>query len=170
MTQVSTAADVTVKQPRFNLYRELIVPAKLADVFKFFSDAHNLDRITPKFLRFQVLTPAPIAMKEGARIEYALRLRGIPIRWTSEITVWEPPYRFVDTQIKGPYRSWIHEHRFEELGSDTKVIDEVAYDFFGGHLVHALFIRRDIAHIFDHRSESLKQIFGKLDCDSRNSV
>ncbi len=150
-----------MKQPRFHLSRELIVPASLADVFAFFSDAHNLDRITPKFLRFQVLTPAPIEMREGARIDYALRLRGIPIRWTSEITAWEPPYRFIDMQIRGPYRCWIHEHRFEEMGSSTKVIDEVAYDFLGGHLVHTLFIKKDIARIFDHRTQTLKRIFGE---------
>lgn len=150
----------TRRQPRFRLYRELVVPATLANVFAFFSDAHNLDRITPNFLKFRVLTQAPIDMHVGARIDYALRLRGIPLSWTSEISAWEPPFRFVDTQIKGPYRSWIHEHRFEDMGNKTKVIDEVQYDFFGGYLVHTLFIKRDINRIFDHRTQALKSIFG----------
>jgi ligand-binding SRPBCC domain-containing protein len=147
-------------QPRFRLHRELVVPAPLSDVFAFFADAHNLDRITPGFLKFRVLTPAPIDMRVGTRIDYALRLRGIPMSWTSEITAWEPPYRFIDTQIKGPYRCWIHEHRFEDLGDKTNVIDDVGYDFIGGHIVHELFIKRDINRIFEHRTQTLNAIFG----------
>ena len=166
MSDSTTITGPTTRQPRFHLLRELVVPARLDAVFEFFSNAHNLDRITPDFLKFRVLTPAPIDMHAGARIDYALRLRGIPLRWTSEITAWEPPYRFIDSQIKGPYKSWIHEHRFESLGDSTKVIDEVMYDFFGGHLVHALFIKRDINRIFDHRTESLKSIFGDSDRNS----
>ncbi|GJM24555.1 MAG: cyclase [Phycisphaerae bacterium] len=166
MKDTTISSSPNFRQPRFQLKRELVVPARLDDVFEFFSDAHNLDRITPNFLKFRVLTPAPIDMHVGTHINYALRMRGIPLRWTSEITSWEPPYRFVDSQIKGPYRSWVHEHRFESMGDATKVIDEVAYDFFGGHFVHAPFTKRDINRIFDHRTRSLRAIF----CDGKSEA
>jgi len=106
----------------FKLQRELVVTASRNEVFSFFSDAYNLDRITPSFLRFRILSLRPIAMRVGTRIEYALRVHGVPLRWTSEITVWDPPFRFVDVQLRGPYRRWHHEHRFEDLGNSTSVI------------------------------------------------
>ncbi|HZA25273.1 MAG TPA: SRPBCC family protein, partial [Dehalococcoidia bacterium] len=84
-------------------------PLRPEEVFSFFSDALNLELITPPWLRFKVLTVSPIEMKEGTVIDYRLRLRGIPLRWQSQITVWEPPHRFVDQQRRGPYRLWVHE-------------------------------------------------------------
>jgi ligand-binding SRPBCC domain-containing protein len=146
----------------FKLRRDVIVPFARDEVFAFFSDAHNLDRITPPFLRFRVLSPRPIAMQVSTRIEYSLRLRGIPLRWTSEITDWDPPNRFVDTQIRGPYWWWQHEHRFEDLGDSTRVIDEVEYAPPGGRLVHALFVKRDLHRIFDFRTQSLAAIFARV--------
>ena len=100
----------------FELNSEVQVARRTSDVFPFFSDADNLERLTPPWLRFQVVTPGPIRLKVGTCIEYRLRIRGVPIRWISEITAWEPPHRFVDRQVRGPYRLWIHEHRFRGLG------------------------------------------------------
>lgn len=137
------------------------LPYPVDQVFAFFSDAYNLQELTPPFLHFEVLTPAPIPMGPGTRIDYRLRLRGIPIRWQSEITVWEPPYRFVDEQRRGPYRAWIHEHRFTPDGDGTLIEDEVRYDVLGGALVHTLFVKKDVARIFAYREARLRERFRK---------
>jgi len=141
------------------LRSEILLPAPRPGVFHFFADARNLDRITPSFLRFRVLTPGPIPMHTGTRIDYALRIRGLPFRWTSEITAWEPPGRFVDRQICGPYRWWQHEHMFLERGGSTLVVDDVEYLAPGGRLVHSLFISRDLQRIFDYRRTVLTALF-----------
>jgi len=90
------------------------LPRPREEVFRFFSDARNLQHITPAFLHFHVLTPNPIEMRRGALIDYRLKLRGVPLRWRSEITSWEPPQRFSDIQVRGPYAEWVHTHAFEE--------------------------------------------------------
>lgn len=161
-----------LRRPFFTLRRNIVVSAARQEVFSFFTDALNLDRITPPFLRFRVLSQRPIEMQARTRIEYALRLHGIPLRWVSEITVWEPPERFVDLQIRGPYRWWHHEHRFEDLGDSTKVIDEVEYSCPGGRLIHALFVRRDLQRIFAYRQLRLAAIFATEsgNRDSRSTI
>jgi ligand-binding SRPBCC domain-containing protein len=141
------------------LESELWLPRPLDEVFAFFSNAHNLDRITPPWLHFQVLTPPPIPMHVGQRIDYRLRVRGVPIRWQSEITAWEPPHRFVDEQRRGPYRAWIHEHTFEAQDGGTLARDLVQYAVLGGALVNRLFVARDVERIFAFRSEMLREIF-----------
>lgn len=144
----------------FELTSSLRVPRGREEAFAFFSDAHNLERITPGFLKFRVLTPAPIELREGVLIDYALRVRGVPLRWRSEITVWDPPHRFVDRQVRGPYRRWVHEHRFVSLdGGDTLVEDRVEYAVPGGRLVHTLFVKRDVQAIFAYRTAVLREIF-----------
>lgn len=130
-----------------------------AALFPFFADAFNLERITPPFLRFRVVTPTPIEMRVGTRIDYRLRVRGIPLRWRTEITAWEPPLRFVDEQIRGPYRTWIHEHRFEAIEGGTRMIDTVQYAAPGGRPVELLLVDRDVAEIFEFRRRALGQIF-----------
>ena len=96
------------------LRAETWLPRPLAEVFHFFSDAENLEKITPPWLKFWIVSPRPIEMQTGTLIDYKLRLKELPLRWQSEISVWDPPYCFVDEQRKGPYRVWKHEHRFEE--------------------------------------------------------
>ena len=129
------------------------------EVFPFFADAHNLEAITPSWLRFRLLTPAPIEMGPGARIDYTLRLRGVPVRWTSEITVWEPPIRFVDEQRRGPYRRWIHEHTFtEQDGGGTLVTDRVDYAAPGGRVVERLLVDRDLERIWAFRRARLSEL------------
>ncbi len=139
--------------------REIRVPLPLDRVFPFFADAANLERITPPWLRFEILTERPIVMEVGALIDYRIRMRGVPMRWRTRITAWEPPYRFVDEQLRGPYRQWIHEHTFEAAGDETICRDHVRYRVPGGALIDRLFVRRDVERIFDHRTERLREIF-----------
>lgn len=115
--------------PRGNgiLEVETLLPLPMDDVFPFFAEAGNLQRITPPELDFQVVTPLPVHMAAGAVIEYRLRLFGVPFRWRTRITLWEPPRRFLDEQLRGPYREWIHVHDFEPAGTGTRMTDRVRY-------------------------------------------
>lgn len=137
----------------------LFLPHPLETVFPFFADARNLETLTPPWLRFEIRTPLPIRMRQGTFIEYRLRLHGIRLRWQSEITVWEPPQRFVDEQRHGPYRHWIHEHTFTERNSGTEVRDFVRYSAPGGRPVDFLFVRHDVRRIFEYRARKLRALF-----------
>jgi len=145
------------------LERELWVPHPLADVFSFFSKAENLERLTPPWMHFRILTPLPIDMKTGAHITYALRVRGLPLRWLTEIERWNPPVEFIDVQLKGPYKLWRHTHTFRAEGAGTRIGDRVEYTLpFGplGRAVHRLQVARDIATIFDYRAQQVKALLG----------
>lgn len=131
----------------------------LTEVFEFFSNAHNLVEITPPWLHFEILTPAPIEMTVGTRIDYRLKLRGFPIRWQSEITEWNPPHFFADEQRRGPYRLWRHTHTFDEVKGGVVVGDTVEYAVWGNELIGRLFVRPDIEKIFTYRAEQLDGIF-----------
>jgi ligand-binding SRPBCC domain-containing protein len=137
--------------------QRLALPA--ARAFAFYADALNLEAITPPWLAFRVATPGPIEMRSGTLIDYRLRLHGVPVRWRTRIAVWEPPERFVDVQVRGPYALWEHTHTFEPDGPDAVVIrDRVHYALpFGalGRLAHALIVRRDLERIFDHRRRAV---------------
>jgi ligand-binding SRPBCC domain-containing protein len=141
------------------LHAESFVRRPLDEVFAFFSDALNLQRITPPSMRFKVVTPGPIVMARGLRIDYRLRVRGLPMRWRSEITTWEPGVRFVDEQRRGPYRYWIHEHRFHAKEGGTQMLDTVHYASPGGPLIHRWLVRPDLEKVFGFREESLKGLF-----------
>lgn len=143
----------------FKLERNQFIDGPLQEVFAFFSDAHNLTSITPDWLKFEILTPQPIEMCAGTLIDYKLRLRGIPLRWQSEITQWEPPYRFVDEQRRGPYRYWIHEHTFDAVAANRTIVrDRVRYDVPGHTLVHKLFVEPDLERVFTYRAQKLDEI------------
>ena len=132
------------------------------EVFDFFSRAENLEKMTPDWLNFKILTASPIVMNEGTLINYRIRLLGIPLNWKTEITAWDPPFRFVDTQLKGPYRQWIHEHRFEEINGVTIMHDSVEYSFAGGPLsgiMNKYLIRPRINAIFRFRQQIIDTIF-----------
>lgn len=144
----------------FSLRAQLVLPRKRDEIFQFFADAGNLEVLTPPWLRFRVLTTQPIKMHSGTLIDYKLRVRGLPLKWRSEITVWEPPGCFVDEQRRGPYRQWIHEHRFEESGDGTLCTDFVRYSVFGGAVVNWLLVRRDVEKIFAFRTAQLRRLFG----------
>jgi ligand-binding SRPBCC domain-containing protein len=135
------------------------VPVEQA--FAFYGDAVNLEPLTPPWLRFEVLTPDPISMGAGSLLDYRLRLHGIPIRWQTRIEIWEAPYRFVDTQAKGPYSLWEHTHLFEPDGDGATVIhDRVRYSIpYGplGALADRLFVRHDLKRIFDFRAQAVSE-------------
>jgi ligand-binding SRPBCC domain-containing protein len=146
----------------YTLYKELWVPYPLSTVFDFFSRAENLEPLTPPWMHFRILTPPPIQMKQGTTILYALRVRGIPLRWLTEIERWNPPYEFVDIQAKGPYKIWHHTHRFSEVDGGTSVVDIVHYALpLGplGRLAHRLQVARDLEQVFDFRRRQLQSLF-----------
>ena len=144
----------------YQLSAEQWLPKPLDEVFPFFADAYRLQDLTPPFLDFRVLTPRPVEMYRGTKIDYRLKLHGIPIRWKSEISEWQPPVRFVDRQLKGPYRLWHHLHTFEECDGGTLVRDLVDYAVPGGRLIHWLVVRRDLVKIFEYRRQQLEVFFG----------
>jgi ligand-binding SRPBCC domain-containing protein len=147
------------------LEREQRLPVAPEALFPFFSDARNLEAITPPLLRFRVLTPAPIEMRAGAFLQYRLRLRGVPVRWNTLIQSWEPPHRFVDVQVRGPYAVWHHTHTFEPDGAGgTLMRDVVRYAIgFGvlGEVVHRLVVRRDLDAIFAFRARTVLELLDR---------
>ncbi len=144
------------------LHREQRLPAPLGDTFELFADARALEDITPPWLGLRVVTPGRIPMAPGTLIAYRLRLHGVPLRWLTRIAVWEPGRRFVDVQVSGPYALWHHVHDFERSGDGTLMRDTVRYALpLGplGELAHRLFVRRDLAAIFDFRREAMRRRF-----------
>lgn len=138
---------------------ELWLPLPPEGLFQFFGDAANLDSITPPWLHFHIVTPAPIAMRAGTLIDYKLRVHGLPMRWRTLIREWQPPHRFVDEQVRGPYRQWIHEHTFEPQDGGTLARDHVRYAVPFDFIAHPLFVRRDIERIFAYRAVALRERF-----------
>jgi hypothetical protein len=143
------------------LEREQVLAYPLGEVFAFFADALNLEAITPPWLHFEVLTPGPIEMRAGALIAYRMRLRGAPVQWLTQIEAWEPQTRFVDTQLRGPYRLWHHTHTFEACREGTLMRDRVRYELplgpLGG-IAHFAFIGTELARIFDYRSATIGRL------------
>jgi ligand-binding SRPBCC domain-containing protein len=137
-----------------------IVPLPIERVFACHADAGNLARLTPPWLRFRVDTPLPLALTPGARLDYRFRLHGWPIRWQSEISEWDPPHRFVDEQRHGPYRWWIHTHRFAATPDGVEVEDLVDYDVPFGRLAHVALVGRDLRRIFGFRARALREALG----------
>ncbi len=157
MASVRTAACMRV----YRLEYAVEIPSAIGAVFEFFADARNLEAITPPWLNFKILTPMPVEMREGVLIDYRIRLRGVPIRWRTRIAAWEPPVRFVDEQLRGPYRLWEHEHRFEPTEGGTRVIDVVRYAVPGwvlSPLVHRSLVRPDLERIFEYRRRRMVEL------------
>jgi ligand-binding SRPBCC domain-containing protein len=138
------------------LESEILIPHSITDVFDFFARPENLESLTPPWLHFQIVTPKPVPIYEGAFIDYRLKLHGFPMKWKTKITDWEPPVRFVDLQLKGPYRMWRHEHTFLEQDNGTLVRDKVEYAVFGGALINRFFVQKDVERIFQYRLDRLK--------------
>lgn len=141
------------------LIAEMLIRQDIGDVFDFFSDASNLEQLTPPWLKFRIESPTPIRISSGTLIDYRLRLRGIPLRWRTEIIAWEPPFKFVDRQLKGPYRRWEHTHTFEQVDGGTKIHDVVDYSVFGGALIDRIFVRPDLRKIFAYRQSRIRETF-----------
>jgi ligand-binding SRPBCC domain-containing protein len=140
---------------------QLWLPLPREKIFPFFADAANLEAITPPWVSFRTLTPTPIEMKPGTLIDYRIKIHGIPVKWRTRINAWEPPYRFVDEQLRGPYRKWVHEHTFVEKDGGTLCLDRVEYDVPGGWLIDKLFVRRDVERIFAYRQERIEELLLK---------
>ncbi len=146
------------------LERRQYLAHPLPEVFEFFALARNLERITPSWLRFEVLTPEPVQMEVGTLIDYRLHLHGVALGWTSQIEVWDPDPpapQFVDRAIRGPFSLWHHRHRFSASGEGTIVSDEVHWApplGLLGELARPLFIDRDLERIFDHRQQAVQRI------------
>lgn len=148
----------------YTLRSSLWLPQSIDEVFEFFNKAENLQKITPPWLDFEILAPLPIEMKKGALIDYQLKLYGIVLSWQTEISRWEPPYCFVDSQRKGPYRKWVHTHLFREVAGGTLVEDLVEYQVPGGLLapmIYGLFVKRNVRQIFLYRKAAILNTFGQ---------
>ena len=147
-----------------SVIQEQFIPQPLDRVWDFFSNAENLERLTPGFLNFSILTPTPITMYAGTLIDYRIKLFGVPMKWRTEIKQWEPGANFVDQQLSGPYRLWHHQHTFEAVDGGTKMVDRVDYALplgFLGRLAHVLFVKRTLACIFRYRYEAVDSIFSE---------
>ncbi len=146
----------------YTLHRVQRTASPLPETFEFFSRPENLGRITPPWLAFRMVSDDG-RMREGLRIEYRIRPLGLPQKWVSEITAYDPPHRFVDEQVKGPYARWHHEHEFREVEGGTEVRDTVTYELpLGplGRLAHAVLVRRQLEGIFDYRARVLPNLLG----------
>lgn len=158
---VHAASPKSVLMAEHVLIRSLEIDLPREEVFAFFADAVNLERITPPELGFNIITPQPIEIERGSLIDYKLSLHGIPMKWRTEISVWDPPFEFVDRQLRGPYAQWIHRHTFTELDRDKTLIeDEVRYRLpFEplGDIAHFI-VRRQLDYIFDHRQKAVDEI------------
>lgn len=143
-------------------HTKLELPLARERIFPFFADAANLELMTPPELRFKILTPPLVAMAEGTLIRYRLRLMGVPFEWLSRITVWDPPREFVDEQVEGPYRRWVHKHLFVETSVGTRIHDAVRYElplYPLGELAWPL-VHLQVRRIFAYRARVLEREFG----------
>ena len=144
----------------YRLERRQVVPRPLEETFAFYADPRNLAHITPRWLHFRMLCGEALTMRRGLRVHYRIRPLGFPQRWTSEITEYDPPHRFVDEQVLGPYRTWRHIHEFRAVGGGTEIIDVVEYELpLGavGRAAHALFVARQLRAIFAHRARVIAE-------------
>jgi hypothetical protein len=149
-----------VRERRFA--SEILLPRPRDEVFAFFADAANLEILTPPGLALRIAAP-PAALAAGIVVDYRLRVRGMPLSWRGRIVTWEPPRRFVDEQVRGPYRQWVHEHLFAAEGGATRVRDRVRYALPGGPLeglLDHLLVRPELERIFAYRRERLCERFG----------
>lgn len=150
------------------LSRTQLVGRPLPEVFAIFSDASNLDALTPPFLHFRILTPMPVELRVGAQLDYQLSLFGVPVRWRTRISDWQPQERFVDEQESGPYALWRHTHEFEAREGSTLMRDVVDYsEPLGpvGTVAHVLFVRRTLDRIFDFRRDAILRLLDRSRTD-----
>lgn len=146
----------------YRLERDQWIPVPLDEVFRFFSDARNLAQITPSWLGFRIHEPIPEEVREGTRIDYTIRIAGLPVRWRTRIDVWDPPHHFVDLQERGPYALWEHTHEFRPQPGGVLMTDRVRYALPAGPIgraLHWLLVRAMLARIFDYRFDHIRRAF-----------
>ena len=154
------------------LSRTQLIQRPTPEVFAFFSDASNLDALTPPFLNFRILTPMPVEIRQGTQLDYQLSLFGLPFRWRTRITDWKPNVRFVDEQESGPYALWRHTHEFEARGNATLMRDVVDYtEPLGaiGAVAHHLFVRRTLERIFDYRRDAVMRLVENSSAENKET-
>jgi ligand-binding SRPBCC domain-containing protein len=157
----STPVAITRDNNDYLLRTTQDIPGTLEDVFAFFKDPRNLERITPPLLKLTIVDPDRVRIHQNARINYKLRIRGLPIRWRTRITNWNPPYSFTDVQERGPYRLWEHTHIFAQIDQSTvRCTDTVRYRVPGGAIAHRLLVRGDLVRIFTHRQSAIAKSLG----------
>jgi ligand-binding SRPBCC domain-containing protein len=144
-----------------HLNRRVVIRRPIEEVFAFFSEAANLERITPPELNFHIVTPQPIVLAQGSRLDYRLKLYGVGFRWQTLISSWEPPFQFVDQQVRGPYRQWIHTHRFVQNPDGTEMTDHVEYQLPVWPIgeIALPIVRRQVNRIFDYREQVIREVF-----------
>lgn len=151
---------------RHLLERRQTVAASLDEVTSFFENPRNLEALTPPFLRFTIRTEGNIEMKEGALIDYSISLHGLPMSWSTRIESYQPGVDFVDVQLNGPYKYWHHHHTFRAVPGGTEIGDKVTYELPLGPLgavAHNLFVKRQLATIFDYREKVVAERFGRVE-------
>jgi ligand-binding SRPBCC domain-containing protein len=156
-----------------SLDAEMWLPLPQEGVFAFFSDIENLHRLTPPWVHFETLTPRPIVLRAGLVVEHRLRIKGIPIRWKSQITLWEPPTRFIDEQRRGPYNAWIHRHEFAAEDGGTWVRDHITYEPRGwllAGLVNRWLVAPELRRIFAHRHARLRELLAPGSSPERDRI
>jgi len=173
MEQTKTQHGIKIEnhpEVGYVLTASMVIDEPIDVVFGFFSDAQNLESITPPWVNFKIHTPMPIQLRQGSLLDYSIRLHGIPIKWRTEIAVWESPVRFVDQQLRGPYKKWYHEHTFVDIGNgQTLVEDSVHYISRGGKIIHRFLVKPDLLKIFGYRHDRLIEIFGRSKTVMANS-
>ena len=152
-----------LRQPKiYTFYKEQFVPSDMDTVFEFFSRPENLEKITPTSMGFNIITPSPIEMKEGAIIDYTVKIMGVPMRWRTMITSYKKNEYFVDEQLKGPYSYWHHRHSFKEVEGGVLIIDEITYALpiqAFRKIVHPVLIKPQIEQIFNFRFKTIQDKF-----------
>ena len=136
------------------------LPSGVEETFRLFSDPRLLDKLTPSWFGLEPTSGFSLPLAPGAEISYRLRWRGLPLRWTSRIVDWEPPHLLTYEQVRGPHRSFRHEHRFQAEAVGTRVIDKVIYRAPGGRPIERFLIRPDLERIFRHRERAARRILG----------
>ena len=150
----------------YELNKTQYIKRSIEEVFSFFEKAENLALITPEKLAFKILTPTPIVMVKGTLIDYTIRLMGFPVHWRTLITKYNPPYEFVDEQIKGPYLFWHHTHTFKAVNGGSEIKDKVKYSIPMGYLgqfIHKIWIKKDLEKIFEYRKAVIDKLFNQSD-------
>jgi len=141
-------------------YSEQFIPVTPEKLFVFFKEPHNLEEITPPTLSFHIQKVSTPQIQQGTLIDYVLKIRGIPAKWKTEIDEWHPPFKFVDKQIRGPYKLWHHTHEFRSFCGGTLMIDRVRYRLplgYFGWLIASYFVRKEVAQIFKYRREYISK-------------